>query len=66
MTTAAVGTVLKTAATVTAAAVAIVWRAAWYLPAWLAGAAWFALRAGWADGSGRPDGGADGINDLGG
>jgi hypothetical protein len=31
----------------------------------MAGAAWFALRAGWADGSGRP-GGVDGINDMGG
>ncbi len=57
-------TVLKAAATVTAAVLAIVWRAAWYLPAWLAGAAWFALRAGWADGSGRAAGG-DGTNDLG-
>lgn len=59
-----VATVLKTAATVTAAAFAITWRAAWYLPAWLAGAAWFALRAGWSDGSGRA-GGASGTNDLG-
>lgn len=56
---------IKAAATVSAAVLAIAWRAAWYLPAWLAGAAWFALRAGWADGSGRAGGGGDGTNDLG-
>jgi len=60
---------MTTAATIakaTAAVLAIVWRAGWYLPAWLAGAAWFALRAGWSDGSGRAGGGeSGGTNDLG-
>jgi len=58
---------IKAAATVSAAVLAILWRAAWYLPAWLAGAAWFALRAGWADGSGRAGSGGSGggTNDLG-
>lgn len=37
---------------VAGAVLAIVWGAVWYLPAWLAGSAWNALRTGWRDGAG--------------
>lgn len=53
----AVTTVALTAAATSLTLAAAGWRLAWYLPAWLAGCAWAALRDGWRDATATPTAG---------